>query len=197
MEMRIHQAPRRVLLAMFFLAVASGSNVFAADAVGQIFDSQIQTLDHEHLPLAQAMPAEKYDFAPTAGSFKGVRTFADQVRHMATVIYMLSGALLGEKPPVDIGKDDNGPAALKTKAQLVDYLKGALAYAHKAAQSVASQNELEDISSPFGPGKMKRLAIVSMIAWHSFDHYGQMVEYARMNGVIPPSSQPAPPPAKK
>ena len=197
MEMRIHQAPSRVLLAMFFLAIASGSNVFAADAVGQIFDSQIQTLEHEHLPLAQAMPAEKYDFAPTVGAFKGVRTFADQVRHMATVIYMLSGALLGEKPPVDIGKDDNGPAALKTKAQLVDYLKGALVYAHKAAQSVTAQNELEDIPSPFGPGKMKRLAVVSMIAWHSFDHYGQMVEYARMNGVIPPSSQPALPPAKK
>jgi len=197
MEMRIHQAASRVLLAMFFLAVASGSNVFAADAVGQIFDSQIQTLDHEQLPLAQAMPAEKYDFAPTAGSFKGVRTFADQVRHMATVIYMLSGALLGEKPPVDIGKDDNGPAALKTKAQLVDYLKGSLVYARKAALSVTAQNELEDIPSPFGPGKMNRLAVVSMIAWHSFDHYGQMVEYARMNGVIPPSSQPATPSAKK
>jgi len=139
------------------------------------FRPSIMSIFHSH---RSCLP-RKYDFAPTAGSFKGVRTFADQVRHMATVIYMLSGALLGEKPPVDIGKDDNGPAALKTKAQLVDYLKGSLIYAHKAAQSVTAQNELEDIPSPFGSGKMKRLAMVSMISWHSFDHYGQMVEYAR------------------
>jgi uncharacterized damage-inducible protein DinB len=179
------------------LAFLVAPSLFAADAVGQIFDSQIQTLEHEHLPLAQAMPAEKYEFAPTAGSFKGVRTFAEQVRHMATVIYMLSGALLGEKPPVDVGKDDNGPAAVKTKEQLVEYLRGSLVFAHKAALSVTAANELEEIPSPFGQGKMKRLAVVSMIAWHSFDHYGQMVEYARMNGVIPPSSQPAPPAPKK
>jgi hypothetical protein len=139
------------------------------------------------------MPADKYDFAPTAGAFKGVRTFAEQVRHMATVIYMLSGAVLGEKPPVDVGKDDAGPAAVKTKAQLVEYLRGSLVFAHKAAGTLTVQNELDDIASPFGGGKMRRLAAISMITWHSFDHFGQMVEYARMNGVVPPSSLPAPP----
>ena len=207
MEMRTSsfQAPRCVLRAsllptlslLALLATAPTSNLYGADGAGQIFDSQVQILEHEHLPLAQAMPAEKYDFAPTAGAFTGVRTFAQQVRHMATVIYMLSGALLGEKPPVDVGKDDSGPVAVKTKAQLVEYLRGSLLYAHKAALSVTAANELEDIPSPFGQGKMKRLAAVSMIAWHSFDHFGQMVEYARMNGVIPPSSQPASPPAEK
>jgi hypothetical protein len=163
-----------------------------ADGISQVFDSQITMLEHEHVPLAEAMPADKYEFAPTNGAFKGVRTFAQQVRHMATVIYMMSGAVLGEKPPVDTGKDDTGPASVKTKAQLVEYLKGSLAFAHKAAQSVNAKNELDDIASPFGEGKMKRVAAISMIAWHSFDHYGQMVEYVRMNGIIPPASAPAP-----
>jgi len=168
-----------------------------ADGISQVFDSQVSILEHEHVPLAEAMPAEKYSFAPTGGAFKGVRTFAEQVRHTATVVYMLSSAILEEKPPVDIGKDDSGPASVKTKAQLVEYLRGAITFAHKAAQSVNAKNELDDVSSPFGGAKMKRLAAVSMIAWHSFDHYGQMVEYARMNGVVPPASAPAPPPAKQ
>lgn len=183
------------------LSLALTPSLFAADGpvtdgVAQIFDSQIKTLEHEPLPLAEAMPADKYDFAPATGAFQGVRTFAEQVRHMATVIYMLSGAVLGEKPPVDTGKDDNGPAAVKTKAQLVAYLRGSLVFAHKAVGTLTAKNELDDVPSPFGHGTMKRLAAVSMITWHSFDHFGQMVEYARMNGVIPPSSLPAPP-AKK
>jgi hypothetical protein len=167
-------------------------SLFGADGVGQIIESQIKALEHDVLPLAEAMPADKYNFAPTAGSFQGVRTFAEQTRHLATVIYMLSGAVLGEKPPVNIGKDDSGPADVRTKAQIVEYLRGSLAFAHKAAGTLTEKNELDDVASPFGDGKMKRLAAASMIAWHSFDHFGQMVEYARMNGVIPPSSLPAP-----
>lgn len=172
-------------------------NLFGADGVGQIFDGQVKALENDVLPLAEAMPAEKYNFAPTVGSFQGVRTFSEQVRHLSTVIYMLSGAVLGEKPPVEIGKDDSGPASVRTKAQLVEYLRGALAFAHKAAGSITEKNELDDVASPFGSGKMKRMAAASMIAWHSFDHFGQMVVYARMNGVIPPSSLPRPASAKK
>jgi hypothetical protein len=169
--------------------------LFGAEGVAQIFDNQVKGLENDVLPLAEAMPADKYDFAPTAGAFKGVRTFAGQIRHLSRTIYMLSGALLGEKPPVDLGKDDDGPPAVRTKAQLVEYLRGSLAYAHKAIGTLTERNLTEDVA--FGEGKTKRLAAASMIVWHSFDHFGQMVVYARMNGVIPPSSLPAPAPAKK
>ena len=167
-----------------------------ADGVTQIYDGQVKSIEGDILRLAEAMPADKYDFAPTAGAFKGVRTYAQQVRHLATVIYMLAGAALGQKPPVDTGKDDDGPASVRTKAQLVEYLRGSIAFAHKAMATLTQKNELDDIPSPFEAGKMKRLEAASEIAWHSFDHYGQMVVYARMNGVIPPSSMPAPAPAK-
>jgi hypothetical protein len=87
---------------------------------------------------------------------------------------------------VDLGKGDDGPEALKTKEQILDYLKGSLAYAHKAAQNLTEKNFLDDVQNPFNPsGKMKRGAVIGMIGWHSFDHYGQMVVYARMNGVVP------------
>jgi hypothetical protein len=164
---------------------------WAVEGVAQVFDSDVRAIESDILRLAEAMPAEKYDFAPTAGAFKGVRTFALQTRHLATVIYMLSGAILGQKPPVDIGTGDDGPTAVRTKAQLVEYLRGSIAFAHKAMATLTEKNELDDITVP-GEGKMKRLAAASEIAWHSFDHYGQMVVYARMNGVIPPSSMPAP-----
>jgi DinB superfamily len=191
------RTPSCVLLLSVALASVLTPALFGAEGVARVLDGQIKALDSDVLRLAEAMPADKYDFAPKAGSFQGVRTFAEQTRHLATVIYMMSGAVLGENPPVDTGKDDSGPAAVKTKAQLVEYLRGSLAFAHKAVGTVTEKNELDDITSPFGDGKMKRLAAASMIAWHSFDHYGQMVVYARMNGVIPPSSLPAPASAKK
>lgn len=191
------RTPSCVLLLCLALAPVLTPALLGADAVAQIVDGQVKALDNDVLPLAEAMPADKYDFAPSAGSFEGVRTFAEQTRHLATVIYMLSGAVLGAKPPVDIGKDDSGPASVRTKVQLVEYLRGALAFAHQAAGSLTEKNALDDIVSPFGDGKIRRLALASMIAWHSFDHYGQMVVYARMNGVIPPSSLPAPPASAK
>ena len=146
------RTPRCVLLLSLGLTIALTPALFGADGVARIFDGQVKALENDVLPLAEAMPADKDNFAPTAGSFQGVRTFSEQVRHLSTVIYMLSGAVLGEKPPVDIGKDDSGPASVRTKAQLVEYLRGALAFAHKAAGTLTEKNELDDVASPFGGG---------------------------------------------
>lgn len=172
------------------LALLSGTLGFAADPIAQVYDQQVSTVEREVLGLAQAMPADKYNFAPTDGTFTGVRTFALQVRHVATMIYTISGSILEEKPPVDTGKTDNGPDTLVTKDQIIDYFKGALAYAHKAVGTLNEKNMLDPVPSPFGFGTMQRVAAAGVIAYHSYDHYGQMVVYARMNGVIPPSSQP-------
>jgi hypothetical protein len=179
------------------LAIAMAAPVWAADPVANFFDNEFKGAEHDIVGLAEAMPAAKYNFAPTSGEFKGVRTFALQVRHIATIIYMVGGAALNEKPPVDLGPTDNGPDTLKTKEQIVAYLKGAFAYGHKAIGTITAKNELEMVTSPFGDGKVSRLFTASIVTSHSFDHYGQMVVYARMNGVIPPSSLPAPPAAKK
>jgi hypothetical protein len=145
-------------------------------------------LEKELVPLAEAMPADKFDFAPTNGEFKGVRTFAQQVRHVATVNNGISAALLGEKLPFDFGKGENGPENLKTKDQIVQYLKDSFAKAHKAAATINDKNAMEVIDGPFG-GKSARLGPATSMVWHSFDHYGQMAVYLRMNGIIPPASR--------
>ena len=100
------------------LAVLCASSLFAADApssLGKIFDQDLSNIEREIVPLAEAMPADKYDFAPTSGEFKGVRTFGDQVKHVATVIYAVSATILGEKNPIDMGTNENGPASVKGK----------------------------------------------------------------------------------
>jgi len=168
------------------------SVAYAADAppptVGKLFDGPVTAGEHEIIPLVEAMPADKFAFAPKNGEFKGVRTFAEQAKHLAAVVYLVSAASLGEKPPVDTG-GESGPASVATKEQIVQFMKGAFAYGHKAALALTAQNQLQMVKSPFGSGQMARAEAVNIIGWHSFDHYGQMVEYARMNGVIPPASR--------
>ncbi|MBI5086097.1 MAG: DinB family protein [Acidobacteria bacterium] len=161
----------------------------AAPTVDKILDSQISTIESEMVPLVEAMPADKMGFAPTQGEFKGARTFAQQATHAAAVVYAVAAAALGEKNPIDMGKNENGPETIKTKAEVVDFVKAAFVYGHKAAKALTDKNLTELMASPFGQGKMTRLSAISIAVWHTFDHYGQMAVYARMNGIVPPASR--------
>lgn len=140
---------------------------------------------------ADAMPADKYGFAPTDGEFKGVRTFGQQVKHLAATNHMLAAAALGEKPPADAG-DETGPEAVRTKAEILEYLSASFTHLGKAVDAIG-EKEAAVKSSPISPLKsteVTRLALVTESLVHAFDHYGQMVEYLRMNGVVPPASRP-------
>jgi len=156
--------------------------------ITQVLDGGVKNLEGEFIPAAEAMPEDKYGFAPTAGEFKGVRTFGQQVKHVAAVNYILGAAILGEKPPVDVG-GESGPESMKTKADIVKFAKDSFAYAHKAVASITTENATGQVPSPFGEGKSTRAGLATVFAWHGFDHYGQMVEYLRMNGIIPPASR--------
>jgi len=156
--------------------------------VAQVLDRSVSNMEQEFVPAAEAMPEDKFGFAPSDGEFKGVRNFGDQIKHVAAVNYLYGAAILGEKVPVDVG-DESGPASVKTRAQILDYLKNSFAYVHKAIQTIDEKNLVEPVKSPFGEGKVTRLGVATGIAAHGFDHYGQMVEYLRMNGIVPPSSR--------
>jgi uncharacterized damage-inducible protein DinB len=140
---------------------------------------------------AEAMPADKYGFAPTDGEFKGVRTFGQMVKHLSATNYILAAAALGEELPADAG-DELGPEAVRTKDEILRYLKGSFVYLGKAIEAIGQKN-VPVKSSPISPLKSTeatRLALVVESLVHAFDHYGQMVEYLRMNGVVPPASRP-------
>ena len=177
---------RTLLLSLLALAACAQT---PAPTVDKLFTATLTSLEHEFVPLVEAMPAEKLSFAPTQGEFKGVRTFSQQATHAAAVIYAVASATLKEKNPTEMGADENGPANLKTKEDVVAYVKAAFAYAQKAGQSLTADNLTELVPSPFGSGRMTKLSAINVALWHTFDHYGQMVIYARINGVVPPASR--------
>jgi len=183
----------KLLLGVFVVLCCSGFALGQAaapvaktdgDALNQILDIG----SGEFIAAADAMPEDKYSFAPTNGEFKGVRTFAQQVKHVAAVNYIFGAAILNEKPPVDLGSGENGPDSIKSKAEIMKFLKDSFAYLHKALASINDKNAL-DVIDLFG-GKFTRLGVGAFSTAHPFDHYGQMVEYLRMNGIIPPASRP-------
>ena len=140
---------------------------------------------------AIAMPADKYGFAPTIGEFKNVRTFGRQVKHLAATNYILAAAALGQAPPADAG-DEQGPDSVLTKEQHITYLKGSFDALEKAIDAIGDRRIPVRSSpiSPFQGASATRLSLIAESLIHSYDHYGQMVEYLRMNGVVPPASRP-------
>ena len=154
-----------------------------------VLDRSLSNVEHEVVPAAEAMPEDKFNFAPTQGEFKTVRTFAQQVKHIAAANYMLGSGILAEKPPLDL-EGENGLAKITSKADVVQFLKDSFTYLHKAMNSIDENNVLGQVPSPFGPNKVSRLGLAVGAISHPFDHYGQMVEYLRMNNIIPPASRP-------
>lgn len=160
----------------------------AAPDARQVFDRQLSATEREVLSLVEAMPANKFDFAPTQGVFKNVRTFGVQARHTAFCLNEVAVALLGEKMLPHI--DQEGPKNLTSKDEIVSYLKGAFAHAHKAIGTLTNENLLQQIADPYSErSRTTRVEAVGIFFSHTYDHYGQMVEYLRMNNLLPPGHQ--------
>jgi uncharacterized damage-inducible protein DinB len=161
--------------------------------VASVLNMNYGIVEQEVVSAAEAMPEDKYSFAPTSGEFKGVRTFAEEVKHIAYANHMFFGPLMGETIDAkSIEQNANGPANLKTKAEIVQYLKDSFALGHRALADMTPDNAVTPLAKPLFPFLSTRLAIASIGTWHPMDHYGQMVEYLRMNGIVPPASRPRP-----
>jgi uncharacterized damage-inducible protein DinB len=156
--------------------------------VTQLLNRNVSNFEHEFVPACEAMPEDKFSFAPTGGEFKNVRNFGQQIKHVAAVNYELAAALMEQKPPVDIG-DESGPASVMTKADILKYLNDSFEYVHTAIATVNETNLNGTVRSPFGEGSVSRIGLVMSVTSHGFDHYGQMVVYLRMNGIVPPASR--------
>jgi hypothetical protein len=145
--------------------------------------------ERDFVGLANEMPAGKWDFKPTRGEFKDVRTFGEMVKHVACANEGFAKEMRGATPPE--GCDKGGPNPAKTKADLMKYLRDSFAMLDEQFNLVSEKNQMEPVDGPYG-GPNTRIGMVVLAAWHVADHYGQLVEYARMNGIVPPASRPAP-----
>jgi len=157
----------------------------------QILDFILDFQEKRLIEVADAMPAEKYSFAPRSGEFNGVRTFAEQLKHIAADNYLLGAGMLGENPRGDVNDDEHGSASVKTKTQIIAYLKGSFAYMHRAAAVIdeAKSPIPTPHISPWPDGTATRLGVAIEDCVHTWDHYGQLVEYLRLNGIVPPASR--------
>ncbi len=158
--------------------------------------------EYEVRSAAEAMPEEKYGYRPAEGQFKNekpefgpaeVRTFAEQVKHVACSNFGFAAEFDGQKPPEAC--DNGGPSPAKTKKELLTYLRDSFAAIRKSLGAIDSKNMFEPIEGPYA-GPNTRLGLATVVIWHAADHYGQMLLYLRLNGIVPPASRPHPPEVK-
>src|SRR5579863_2893706 len=144
-----------------------------------VTDYWVTQQEKQMIAVIQAMPAVKYSFAPTDGEFRHVRTFGEQAKHLAAFNYIAAAAMLGQQPPPDAG-DELGPDTVRTKDQIIAYVRGSYAALHRAAAAIDDGNVVipGTPQSPLGKDAT-RLGLAEEALIHSMDHYGQMIEYLR------------------
>jgi hypothetical protein len=156
-----------------------------AKTIPDSIDYMWKMVESDFTSLAEAMPEEKWNFKPTQGAFTDVRTFAEQVKHVACANEAWAKKLRGETPPDHC--DTGGPNPARTKAEI-------LASLHKSfvmMDAEIAKSKLDNLMAPMrGPyAGDNRLEVLNSALWHISDHYGQLVEYVRMNGIVPPASR--------
>lgn len=157
-------------------------------------DAEITNIENQFVAVAEAMPEDKFNFSPEnlnvqGTELKGVRTFAAQARHVAADNFAIWAPLTGKPEPEGI-KAPNGPEGMKSRQDILKFLRDSFAYSHKAVLGLTSENALELVE--FRGGKVTRISLAFLALTHINDHYGQMVEYLRLCGVVPPGSRPRP-----
>jgi hypothetical protein len=120
------------------------------------------------------------------GNFEGVRSFAEQVKLVACANCGFFNEIEGKTPPDHCEK--GGPAKARTKAELVKYLRESFDYGNQVLNTINTQNAFTRVDGPYA-GPNTRLGIAVAAVWHIADHYGQVVEYLRLNGIVPPSTK--------
>jgi len=170
-------------------ALEAASKAAEEDAPKSMAESVGRTLqftEDSFLTVAEAMPENKYSFIPTAGNFEGVRSFAEQVKHVACAQFAFFNEFEGKTPPGDCEKGGHDPA--KTKTELIKYLKASFEYSNQVVATLTEKNALDRVEGRYA-GPSTKLGISVTAVWHVTDHYGQLVEYLRMNGIVPPTTQ--------
>src|SRR5262249_37602454 len=157
-------------------------------AIANALDKSYARLQHQLIQVAEEMPEENYSFKPSLE----VRTFGEQLRHIGAVQWVVGAGIQGYEPPVDVGDGDSGPISMTAKAEILHYVRDSFDYIRRALNTINMHNALDLILHPYDPEntKIERLALVVGYACHGWDHYGQMIVYQPLNGIVPRRSRP-------
>lgn len=146
----------------------------------------LKFVEGSFLGIAEAMPEDKYNFIPTVGKFDDARSFGEQVKHVACAQFAFFNEFEGKQPPADCERGGHDPA--KSKPELIKYLKDSFDYGNSVLAKLTEKNALDRVEGRYA-GPNTKLAMGVVAVWHMTDHYGQLVEYLRMNGIVPPTTQ--------
>jgi uncharacterized damage-inducible protein DinB len=172
--------------------VSQGKPPTEQPSLSKAIDVEISNVEKQFVDVAEAMPPEKFNSSPESlnlpgSDFKGVRTFGEQIRHVAADNFAIWAPLTGKPEPAGIHAP-NGPQEMKGRDEILKFLRDSFAYSHNAVTGLTSENALDKVE--FRGRQVTRISLVVLALTHINDHYGQMVEYLRMNGIVPPGSRP-------
>ncbi len=155
-------------------------------SIAESVSGTLQFAEGNFIGLAEAMPEDKYSYIPAVGKFDGVRSFGEQAKHVACAQFAFFNEFEGKKLPDDCEKGGHDPA--KSKAELIKYLKDSFDYSNRVLTTLTANNALDRVEGRYA-GPNTKLGISVVAVWHITDHYGQLVEYLRLNGIVPPMTQ--------
>jgi hypothetical protein len=175
----------RSLLLLALISATFGQNQPIPKSIAESVERPLKLVEGQLLGVAEVMPDSKYAFVPTAGKFDDARSFGEQIKHVACAQFAFFNEIEGKTPPQ--GCERGGPSKASTKADLIQYLRDSFEYGNKVLEMI-NQNPLARVEGPYA-GPNTRLGIAIIAVWHMTDHYGQLVEYLRMNGIVPPVTE--------
>ena len=193
-----------IVIVSFISSIAAFAQVSSAakpaqtsetPTIASVLNRQLSNIERNIMGAAEAVSEDKYEFSPATANITGdfktpepVRTLSQQFKHIGDALEAYGSGILGQKH--DASADENGPKNVKTKQEVLAFLKAEFAKGHSAIDTINQQNAVEQIPAPFGNAKTTRLNLAVSMIGHSNNHYGQIIEYLRMNGMVPPESQP-------
>lgn len=133
---------------------------------------------------ASVMPEAKFNFKPV----DSVRTYGQILAHIAGANYIFCAAARGEKSP---HSENAFEKSATTRAAIIKALEDSIKYCDSAYTALTDRTAGEIVAAPFGGGKTPRAGVLIGNSGHLQEHYGNLVTYLRINGLVPPSSAPS------
>ena len=166
-----------------FLASAKSEGPKAAPSASQAVVSQWNEIGRKLIAMAEDFPEDKYDFKPVPAE----RTFAEQMLHVSASMYYFTDPAQGQKPRYP---DDPKRDGLKTKAEIVAFVKKCVEDGAALIKSKGDKGMSELTTDPESKQQLQISDLAYGLVEHSGEHYGQLVVYYRVAGLVPPESRP-------
>jgi hypothetical protein len=172
-------------LVIFAASVSSAQKDEVPKNIADSIGGSLHYAEAQLMSIAEAMPEDKYGFVPSSGNFEGVRSFGEQIKHVACAQFAFYNEIEGKTPPDLCEK--GGPSKAKTKAELVQYLKESYEYGDKVLATINDKNAQDRAAGRYA-GPNTKLGLAAISVGHLSEHYGQLVVYLRLNGIVPPTT---------